>query len=382
MGATNDRYHMSTISRRLLLGGVTAGFALGRTTVAGGRTGPSADGSSNRLVIDGLDGSLLGEKFLELARQGGADCVYRSLEGLYGEGSFGEIYEFVDKHRDRATVATTVRDIRGAKQSGKLAFILGWQSADALDGPLRSSKIFTTLGEALLVYSQLGLRVVGICYNNSNLFGGGCLEPHEPLTSAGQRLVEQIHKRQLVLDIGGHTGEQTSFDAIEISQGVPVVCTHTNMAAINPNMRCISDKLAIAIAKTGGVIGITAVSDFHNRNGTVARAHGDHSPQVSLEKHLDQYDYLKNLVGVDHVAMAPDFVWGSDSQGEPPAEFSLNWPYSDSSVGSLVYVADFENISKLPNVVAGLRARGWTESELDKMLGGNWLRVYERIWGI
>jgi len=347
----------------------------------------AANSTPSPVVVDGLDCSLVSEKFLQLMNQGGAHCVHLTVSGISedqgGTPGFGTVYEFADAHGDKMVIATSVRTIRQAAQDGKIAFVLGWQDAGILDGPLRESRVFTTMNECLRVYSQLGLRIIGICFNNSNLFGGGCLEQHEPLTQAGRRLVEEVHKRKLVLDVGGHTGEQTSLDAIEISKGVPVVSTHTNAAAINPNMRCISDRLAEAIAKTGGVIGVNALSDFHNRNAKSALVQGDQSPQVSLDKHLDQYDYFKKLIGVEHIGLGPDFEFGTKWSvgGEPSADVSLNWPYGESSVGGLLYIKDYENISKLPNLVTGLRGRGWSQAELDKVLGENWLRVYERVWG-
>jgi membrane dipeptidase len=378
---------MSTITRRTVLGGaIAAGAAMGLTSATADAAERRAS-SSPPLVVDGLDCSLVSEKFLELVRQGGANCVHLTVGGIAedngGTPGFGTLYEFADKYGDQMVIAKTVRDIRQAAQERKIAFVLGWQDANILDGPLRESRVFTTMNEGLRAYSQLGLRVIGICFNNSNLFGGGCLEQREPLTQAGRRLVGEVHKRNLVLDVGGHTGEQTSLDAIEISKGVPVVSTHTNAAAINPNMRCISDRLAVAIANTGGVIGINALSDFHNRNAKSALIQGDQSPQVSLDKHLDQYDYFRRLVGVEHIGLGPDFEFGTtwSTQGEPSADVSLNWPYGESSVGGLLYIKDYENISKLPNLIRGLKGRGWTQPELDKLLGENWLRVYERVWG-
>jgi membrane dipeptidase len=378
---------MSTITRRTVLSGaIAAGTAMGLRS-AGAKTAAETGGASRPLVVDGLDCSLVSEKFLDLMHQGGANCVHLTVGRLTqdngGTPGFGTLYEFADKHGNRMVIAKTVGEIRAAARNGKIAFVLGWQDADILDAPLRESRVFTTMNEELRAYSQLGLRVIGICFNSSNLFGGGCLEQREPLTKAGRRLVEEVHKRNLLLDVGGHTGEQTSLDAIEISRGVPVVSTHTNVAAINPNMRCISDRLAVAIAKTGGVIGVNALSDFHNRNPKSALIQGDQSPQVNLDKHLDQYDYFKKLVGVEHIGLGPDFEYGTkwSVQGEPSADVSLNWPYGESSTGGLLYVKGYENISKLPNLINGLKGRGWSQPELDKLLGENWLRVYERAWG-
>jgi membrane dipeptidase len=374
--------------RTMLSAGIATGVALGLSR--GARSAPPA--AVPTPIVDGLDVSLLDEAFLDLLRRGGVNCVHQTVGGVvgtyasFGKLTFGSFYEFLDRHADRMTLATSVRDIRQAVQDRKVAFILGWQDANLLDAPLRESQSFTTLAEGLRGYAQLGLRIVGLCYQNSNLFGGGCLEPREPLTHAGRRLVEEIHKKRLILDVGGHTGEQTSLDAIAISTGVPIVSTHTCMAAINPNVRCISDRLAVAIAQTGGVIGINALSDFHDRNEDSALIDGDHSPQASLDQHLDQYDYLRKLVGIDHIGLGPDFTAGISfaPAGKREAEDSLNWTYGSSTVGpqgTLPYVKGYENISQLPNLVEGFKARGWSGADIGKVLGGNWLRVYERVWG-
>ncbi len=387
---------MAEFTRRALLTAGLSAAAIGAGVSMTARSGTAAprETDSSRLIVDGLDVSLLDDAFLGLLHTGGVHCVHQTVGGLVGASpsvsvgmlSFGSFYEFLDAHADQMVVATSVRDIRQAQRDRKIAFVLGWQDANLIDAPVRGSQILNTISEALRGYSQLGLRIIGICYNNSNLFGGGCLEHREPLTRTGRRLVEEVHKRRLVLDVGGHTGEQTSLDAIAMSSGVPVVSTHTNMAAINPNIRCISDRLAVAIAGTGGVIGVNAMGDFHNRNAESALVVGDHSPPVTLDKHLDQYDYLKKLVGTDHIGLGPDFTAGITFalEGKAEADRSLNWPYGSSSVnevGKLPYVKGYENISLLPAVISGLEARGWTRVELDKVLGGNWLRVYERVWG-
>jgi len=185
----------------------------------------------------------------------------------------------------------------------------------------------------------------------------------------------------MILDVGGHTGEQTSLDAIAMSSGVPVVCTHTNAAALVPNIRAISDRLAEAIASTGGVIGVTAISDFQKRSAANYRQHGPTSPQATLDDHLDQYDHFKRLVGADHVGLGPDFVWGWGESFVHAPDDSITFPPEAMGAGVPKLVDGFEDISKLPNLVKGLRGRGWTEEELDKLLGANWLRVYERVWG-
>jgi membrane dipeptidase len=181
-----------------------------------------------------------------------------------------------------------------------------------------------------------------------------------------------------VLDVCGHTGERTSFDAIQISKGVPIICSHTNSRALTDNPRNASDRLIEAIAKTGGVIGLTSVSDFHMRSTKDENVKA--SPQATLDKLMDHFDHLKKLVGVDHIGLGPDFMTGRldlDKMGMDrerwPADVYSDWPW--------YMVKDFETIVELPKVTHALLERGWSAAEVRKVLGENWLRVYEQVWG-
>jgi membrane dipeptidase len=323
------------------------------------------------VVVDGLDGSALSESYLPMLKAAGVDCWHQSVGGL---ASFSQLLSFLDKNSQALAQAGTVREIRQVRTQGKIAHISGWQSADPMFGDANGRAALSNLR----AYRQLGLRIVSIAYNNSNVFGGGCLDPDVPLTREGQRYVEKVHKERLVLDVCGHTGERTSLDAIRISNGVPVICSHTNARALNDNPRNTTDQLIEAIAKTGGVVGLTCVSDLHVRSRNDANV--PHSPQAGLEKYLDQFDHLKKLVGVDHIGIAPDFMTGRvdlDAMGMDrerwPADLYSEWPWQ--------MVKGFETIVELPNVTQGLVNRGWNSADVRKVLGENWLRVYEKVWG-
>ncbi|MEO8453503.1 MAG: membrane dipeptidase [Gemmatimonadota bacterium] len=338
------------------------------------------EAQSSRVVVDGLDTSLINEGFLELLETGGVDCVHKSM----GEPAYyGMIYAFLAHHRDVIVPAFTVKEIREAKSQGKRSIIFGAQHANLLEAmmPKDVSGTYGQLVAGLKLYYDLGQRFQGICYNVANVFGGGCLDPRVPLTRAGHRLVEEVHKIRMILDVAGHTGEQTSLDALEMSTGVPVICTHTNSAALNPNARATTDRVLEAIAWTGGEVGITSISDFQMRNPANYQSQGKTSPQATLDVHLKQYDYMKKRIGIDHIALGPDFVWGWGEALNHRAENSLTFPPDALSDGPAVTTKDYENISKLPNLIAGLRSRGWSEPDLDKLLGANWLRVYEKVWG-
>lgn len=334
--------------------------------------GSALDALLSTLVVNGLDPSALNEDYLGMLRAGGVSCWHQSVGSSFAR--FAALLEFFDNHQGQIASAGTVSDIRKLYQQGIISHVSGWQSASALivDGNAGP--------KSLRAYHELGLRICGIAYNVANLFGGGCLDPQVGLTRAGHRLVEEIHSSRIVLDLGGHTSEQTSFDALAISSGVPVICSHTNVRALNNNLRCSTDRFLEAIAETGGVIGLTSFSDFHARNANDALV--PRTPQVSLDRHLDQYDYLKRLVGVDHIGLGPDFLEGRNPPGSlsaddeyllPPEVYSQQLPW--------YYVDGFENIGQLPNVTEGLLQRGWSVPEVKKVLGENWLRVYEQVWG-
>lgn len=323
------------------------------------------------VVVDGLDGAALNEKYLEMLKSGGVNCWHQSVGGF---ASFARLLTFLDEHPQTIVQAGTVREIKQARDQGKIAHVSGWQMAEPLiydangAGPVQN----------LRAYKQLGLRIASIAYNNSNIFGGGCLDPDVPLTRLGVKYIEEIHKQQLVLDVCGHTGERTSFDAIQVSRSVPVICSHTNSRALNDNPRNISDRLIEAIAGTGGVVGLTSVSDFHMRNPKDANV--PHSPQATLDKLMDHFDHLKKLVGADHIGLGPDFMTGRvdlDAMGMDRER----WPADVYSDQPWQMVKGFETVVELPNVTQGLLSRGWSAADVRKVLGENWLRVYEKAWG-
>ena len=324
------------------------------------------------LVVNGLDPSSRRPEYLAMLKAGGVNCWHQSVGDDFA--SFASLLDFCDEYKGQIARAGSVREIRELRRQGVISHLSGWQSADGL----------MVGGEPVLrnlrAYRELGLRFCGIAYNVANEFGGGCLDAQVGLTRAGQRLVAEVHRERIILDVGGHTNERTSFDAIALSAGVPVICSHTNVRALNDNPRCSSDRFFEAVARTGGVIGLSAFNDFHARKASDAQI--ARTPQVGLDRHLDQYDHLKRLVGVDHIGLGPDFMEGRNTTGPlSPADNILMAPEAYSQETPWFYVKGFENIGELPNVTQGLLQRGWSGTEVRKVLGENWLRVYEKIWG-
>lgn len=275
--------------------------------------------------------------------------------------SMGEVQLQFDAN-DWLIKALTAGDIRSAKQSGKVAGIVTAQETDALGTNL----------ELLEVLHHFGLRILQLTYNKQNLIGSGCAEQaNGGLSNFGVRFVQRMNELGIIVDTG-HCGKQTTLDACKVSS-TPVIASHTGAEVIYPHMRCKSDEEILAIAGTGGVIGIFAMPWFVHEDP-------DHT---TIDHVLDHIEYVIRLAGVDHVGIGTD------------------WPMSDLD-WSLVYfkehiapklgfapgdgpstetVAGLEKYSTFINFTRGLVARGYTDEDIAKIMGGNWLRVFEQICG-
>lgn len=368
---------LAAVSGAMALPGLAAASDGGATQPALAAGAPAAPSKRpdpyGTIVVNGLDPSVLSREYVDMQRAAGVDCWHLSMDQLR---SFADAHNFADANREVIRIVRSVSEIRAAKQEGRLALLLGWQDANPLTGlrdgpndwwsdPPRSE---------LRAYYELGLRVCGIAYQIANTFGGGGIDGHMGLSRAGRRLVEEIHKLRIVLDVGGHTGDRASLDALAMSSGVPIIASHANTRKFANSARNLSDEVIDGIARTDGVIGMVAISDFVMRGKEMANV--EPSPLGTVDDMLKHADYLKKRIGARHVGLGPDFTHG----------MSLNRDYAlfgaeAMDKGPRRYVQGFESITGLPNVVAALQRHGWTQEELRGFLGGNWLRVYEKVWG-
>ena len=267
-----------------------------------------------------------------------------------------------DNQENNLLQAKSVEDIFRAKSEGKTGVILGWQNASPIGNEL----------DRLALFHALGVRIVQITYNERNLLGNGCYErTDEGLSSFGVDAVKEMNRLGILIDLS-HVGDRTTLDAIEISD-TPVACTHANARSFFNHVRNKTDDALKLLAERGGVIGANAFPPFLP-NGF----------ESSLEDYVDAIDDLVERVGIDHVGIGTDFTQ------DQPKEF-FNWLFAQQGTkyqprpveypDPLVHPRDMETPDKFSNVAGELLGRGYRPEDVVRILGGNWLRLFEEVWG-
>jgi membrane dipeptidase len=233
-----------------------------------------------------------------------------------------------------ARLVTKAADVRACHAEGKLGVVLNVEGAEPLHGQLG----------VLRALHRLGVRVLQPVWNFRNEAADGIAEqPGGGLSAFGRDLVKEMNRLGMALDLS-HITAAGFFQALELSEQ-PVLFTHGNCRALFDHRRNLTDEQIKALAQQGGVFGVSVVNAF------MSDARSD---VATVADHLD---HAVQLVGPDHVAYGSDFD------------------------GTDVLPTGLEDVSKLPNLTAELLKRGYAEADLAKVLGGNYLRVFEAVFG-
>jgi len=268
--------------------------------------------------------------------------------------------------RDDLTIVRCASDIEAAKKSGRMGIYFHFQGVEAIEDNL----------DLIDLYKTLGVGVVQLSYNVRNRVGDGCEEPSDAgLSRFGARLVERLNQAGVIVDCS-HTGLRTSLDAIRRSTA-PVILSHSNVAALQPSARNVSNELLEAIAKSGGVIGVAGFPAM------VAA-----SARPSLDQFIAHIDEIVRRVGIDHAGLGIDYYAGqagiaSDEAARRNFEYAIREGLWSTAYPPPPhhYPAGIETPRQLPNLTARLCERGYSEADVRKILGGNWLRVMRAVWG-
>lgn len=319
------------------------------------------------LVFDALSlWYLPEEKYLKKAIQGGVNATVITANA--GNGKFRDTIELMDyicsliEKSDKMCLATTTAEVRESYNSGKIAFILGFQDGSVIEENL----------SYLRTFYRLGVRCLQPAYTGGNLIGDGCGERRNGgLTFWGIEVIEEANRLNMLIDLS-HCSDQTTMDVIRISKSPPVF-THANVRSLCDTARNKSDEAIKAVADRGGFIGVTPLPTFVSRE------------KPNLDILIDHIDYLVNLVGIDHVGIGTDFTEGLKDKGQI-FEAAKTWRKRRPDIFGTVddfynkpYAEGIEDISKLPNLTEGLVRRGYSDDHIEKILGLNFMRVFEEV---
>ncbi len=322
------------------------------------------------LIIDALSGHIVapepppmdGKSYLDRLRGSGVNVINITL-AAHSDG-FEEIlkmmyhyYNLMSAEPELTMQVETVDDIATAHREGRIGIIFGSQTGTMVG---RDISRWTIL-------HKLGLRVCQVTYNERNELGDGCMEPeNRGLTSYGRQAVQEMNRLGIVVDLS-HVGERTALDATAYSTK-PVIYSHSNAKALTPSRRNLTDEQMKNCAATGGVVGISSFSMM------TYKTLGE---RPALDDYLNHVDYTVSLLGIDHVGIGSDIF---------ESYTKLSWTSSTKRMYPMPYeyetkVAEgFMYVSELPNVIRGLVGRGYSDADLERILGGNWLRVFSKVW--
>jgi membrane dipeptidase len=359
--------------------------------VAAGRSIHEIDGEMNKMSgVDTVEDPKTRGEYIALWRRIGVTCA------SMGVGSSNTLPEIIlnisraraqmDRLRDIHMLATRSDDIKRAKEEGKHAIIWNIQNAVCLGGGIDVDK---ELGNIDLLYG-FGLRVIQLTYNLRNFLADGCNERYESgLSYYGVRVVERMNQLGMLVDIG-HSGYQTTLDTVEVSKA-PIASTHATCKSVHMHNRGKTDEEMKSIAEKGGYVGICEVPVFLGGKGTI-------------KEFLDHIDHAVDLIGADHVGIGTDRWyrsnqpqslielrsqspvtethpsgrgwWGGWRQREPEAsmEWSPEMKVDEQDRGSLALV-------NWPYITVGLVSRGYSDHEIQGIIGGNFLNLLKKVIG-
>ena len=290
----------------------------------------------------------------------------------------------IDALGDELRLVLKAADIEAAYRDGSRGVIFDFQE----------TMPFGTDLDRIDTFYNLGLRVVQLTYNLRNLVGDGCTERYKTgLTYFGIEVVRRLNELGMLVDVS-HSSEQVGFDAIEVSSS-PVIVTHSASNAVCYHDRGKGDELARAIADNGGFFGVAAIGGFLRLDN-----------RATLDDFADHVEHLVDVMGIDHVGIGSDKCGpgpGTESSFEYPPElgpYETSYLYQDDPdpratpdgfawsgfraehrLSDTHRIEDFDKFTDWPAITVKLAERGFSEDEMRKILGLNYLRVFREVVG-
>jgi len=282
-----------------------------------------------------------------------------SLEAAYH--NYAYMTHILDNRHDFFVKVLKAADIELAHKEHKRGIILNFQNLDHIGADI----------DLLERFYQMGFRIMQLTYNAPNSIGGGCTGEDSGLTGFGRSVVEKLNELGVLVDVS-HCGPRTSLDAA-LHSATPIACTHTLAKKLCNHDRGKDDELLRTVTGKGGYIGILAVPGFLTER-----------TETTIDDMLDHLDYVVNLVGIDHVGLGTDYFGFSlpdnlSAKIDEVLEILGFRPEHRASFSQRL--RGFEDYSQFPHIISGIEQRGYTDEEVRKLAGLNFLRVFGKVVG-
>ena len=253
----------------------------------------------------------------------------------YADLIFDKIEDIVQANHSYLALARNPEQLYQNKRQGKKSIVLGIENGLALEDDIRNVQHF----------ANRGVTYITLCHNGDNDICDSARRSqntHHGVSDFGEKVIKEMNDCGLMVDLS-HGGEQSFYDALDISR-VPIVCSHSNCKALCDVPRNLTDDQLRALAKAGGVAHTTFYHGFLRSDGATA----------SIIDGINHLEHAIQIMGIDHVGIGTDF----DGDGGVPG---------------------MANSSELINFTIQLLRRRYSEEDIAKIWGGNWLRVMRQV---
>ena len=251
----------------------------------------------------------------------------------YADLIFNKIEDIVQQNSRSISIARTPADLYEDKRKGRKSIMFAIENGLALNHDLKNVQHF----------AQRGVVYITLCHNGDNDIcdsAKGC-NTHNGVSQFGERVIEQMNKYGIMVDLS-HAAEKSFYDALDISQ-TPIVCSHSNCRALCDHPRNLTDDQLRALAQRGGLCHITLYGGFLRASG-----------EATVMDALDHLEHAIELMGIDHVGLGTDF----DGDGG---------------------VRGLADASELINFTLHLMRRKYSERDIERIWGGNWIRLMGQV---
>lgn len=291
---------------------------------------------SNQVNIPKMEEGMLDAIFFAAyTGQGPRDKVSSQKTVDKIDGLIDGIYDQVEKNKDICGIAYTVDDLKRLKREGKKAIFIGIENGYGIGKDIGNIERF----------KKRGVNYITLCHTKDNdICDTSSNSSHEwnGLSPFGKKVIKEMNRLGIMIDVS-HAGEKTFWDVIALSTQ-PIIASHSSVQALCYHDRNLTDKQMKAIADNGGVVQICLVDIFINKN----------SAKASVMDAIDHIDYAVKVAGIDHVGIASDFDGG----------------------GGLI---GCQGSNDMINITVKMLERGYSEKDLEKIWGGNFLRVMSQV---